>query len=341
MQLTRRWRLALVGVVMVLVVLGAEAGARALSPYLDEPLVWGDRATQVKVAQIEARGCADVVIAGNSMARDGIQPAIVDADLGVATYNAALDAAGPALIDRWLSDEVVPELDPTTVVLAVSSIDLNGAGAAAAAAAESYDDSIMGRDDLVGELGAWATEHSDLVRYRTELRQPTVVWAALGRAVRDEPVPHISTDGIAGIIGADGEGLSRRDLEFTGTSVSAAFARDQLLNDFAIGSSQVQSMRALLTELDDDDTDVVVVILPVTDEYVELHPGGADDFEAFLATVDEVAADTGTDVVDLHDAGYADELFADTHHLNGAGSERLSRELADALSGTVDTRCAS
>jgi lysophospholipase L1-like esterase len=336
---SRRWRLALLGAVAVVVVAGAELGARALAPYLDEPLVWGDRATQVKAAQIDARGCADVVVVGNSMARDGIQPTVLGDELGVEAYNAALDAAGPTLVDRWLSDEVVPGLDPTTVVLAVSSIDLNGGSAAAAAAAESYDSSIMGRDDLVGRLGAWATEHSDLVRYRTELRQPTVVWDALGRARRDEPAEHTSVAGIPGIIGPDGEGLSRRTLTFTGESVSAAFARDQLLNDFSIGSAQVQSTRELLTDLDDDGIDVVVVILPVTDEYVELHPHGADDVEAFLGAIDDVATDTGVRVVDLHDASYDHDLFADTHHLTAAGGERLSPELADAL-GDVEAGCA-
>jgi hypothetical protein len=340
MSLSRRWRLAVVAAVMALVVVGAELGARLLSPYLDEPLVWADETTQLKVAQMDERGCADLVIVGNSMARDDVQPALLEDALGVEAYNASLDAAGPSLLSRWVHEEVSPRLDPSTVVLALSSADLNDNSEAARAAQAGYDASVMGRDDAIGRLGAFATEHSDLVRYRVELRRPDAVWDALGRALRgDDPDQRDGTD--PSLIGPDGEGLSRRALTYDGSSVSATFAQSQLLGDFVVGGAQLQSARALVDDLQDDGVEVVLVILPVTDDYQALHPEPETDMATFLRVVDDLADETGATVVDLHDAPYGDELFADTHHLNGAGSERLTRELADRLGDDLDRRCAT
>jgi hypothetical protein len=334
---SRGRRLLVVAVVMVVVVAAAELGARLLSPYVAEPLVWADESTRVKVAQMEARGCADLVVLGNSMARDDIHPDRLREALGVSVYNAALDAAGPDLLARWANEEVEPRLSPDTVVLALSSADLNDQSAAGRAAAEAYGSSVMGRDDVVGRIGAWATEHSDLVRYRTELRQPAQLWGALRRAAAGDEVDR--SDESSPLLGPDGEGLTRRDLVFDGESVSATFARTQLLNDFSAGGTQLESARALVTHLQADGVNVVVVVLPVTDEYRALHPHPDADMARFRVAVDDLATDTGADLVDFLDTPYRDDLFADTHHLNAAGGTRLTDELARELDALPEGTC--
>lgn len=317
---------------MALVVVGAELAARALSPYLPEPLVWPDETTQAKVAQMDDRRCADVVVVGSSTARDALVPSVLEDELGVRAYNASLDAATPELLGRWFDDEVAPRLDPTTVVVALTSADLNDNSAAGRSAVESYDASVMGRDDVVGRIGRFFTEHSALVRHRSQLRRPEELWKALGRARRGERTPDL--DG-AGLIGADGEGRSRRNLTYDGSSVAASFAAEQLLDDYAVGGPQLESLRALVGRLRADGTAVVIVLLPVTDDFVDLHPHD-DDVARFV----EAVHDLGVPVVDRHAAGYDDALFADTHHLNAAGSDRLSREVAAALDDPRP-RCAS
>jgi lysophospholipase L1-like esterase len=74
----------------------------------------------------------------------------------------------------------------------------------------------------------------------------------------------------------------------------------------------------------------------VTQDYIDLHPEGATQFDEFLALAEQIAEDTGATFLDLHDF-FADQgeeantFFADTHHLNGSGANRLSRALPDLL----------
>jgi hypothetical protein len=72
-------------------------------------------------------------------------------------------------------------------------------------------------------------------------------------------------------------------------------------------------------------------VLPVTADYVSLHPNGRADHDAFLAAVRDVTARAGVPLIDLHDAAPGPEVFADTHHLNAAGTAWLSATLARRL----------
>lgn len=57
-----------------------------------------------------------------------------------------------------------------------------------------------------------------------------------GRRADGERQERLSADGIEGIIGPDGEGLSRRELRYTG-AVIQRFDRTELLNDFRMGGA--------------------------------------------------------------------------------------------------------
>ena len=110
---------------------------------------------------------------------------------------------------------------------------------------------------------------------------------------------------------------------------------------FRMGGEQTDAAEELLRELAERDIDTAVVVLPVTQDYVDAHPGGAADFDAFLDLAEQIAEDTGARFVDLHDLIGEDELFADTHHLNGRGATELSRALPDLLGPdfATGTRC--
>lgn len=326
-------RLALGAVALVLVVGLAEAGARAVSPYLPEPSLWTDDATTVKVAQLDALDCADLVFAGNSMTRDGLDPVAFGAadPEGRRSYNASLDAATPALQRRWVLDEVDPRVTPDGVVLGVSSFDLNDSAAIGQTALEAYDAAPLSRDDLFGRLQAPFIRSSALFRHRNEIRDPETLWDGLGAGRDGERRPRLGPDGIEGVLGPGGQGLSRQDLLYTPSPLTERFAQNELLNDFHLGGEQTEAAEELLDGLADRDVDTAMVVLPVTEDYVDLHPGGATQFEEFLALVERIAAEHGAEFIDLHDLAPDDSWFADTHHLNATGAEGLSTALPGLL----------
>lgn len=321
-----------VGVVVAVLVL-AEVGARALAPHLPEPDLYTDDTTTVKVAQLDERQCVDIVFAGNSMTRDGLVPEVFEAadPTGRSTYNAALDAATPALLERWVLDEVDPRVTPDGVVIGVSSFDLNDNAAIGRSALRAYDDAPLTRDDLFGRLQAPFIRSLALFEHRNELRDPQTLWAGLGDWWSDEDRPRLGPEGLDGLLGPDGEGLSRRDLRYEPSPLTDRFARSQLLNDFAIGGRQAEALADLVRELTERGVDVAVVALPVTDDYVDAHPDGAASHDEFLAVAEAVATDAGARFVDLHDRAPGDQWFADTHHLNATGAEALSALLPERL----------
>jgi hypothetical protein len=320
--------------VVVLVLL--ELGARALGPYLTEPQLWGDDATTVKVAQMDARAatgaCTDVVVAGNSMGRDAFVPAAFTATDPAhrPAYNASLDAASPELLERWVTDEVVPRLHPKTVVLTLASLDLNANSLAGQAAVQAYDDATMSRPGVWGRIEADAAQDSALVRYRAQLRQPAEVWSALGRLRDGTAAPRLSADGIPGVLGPDGEGVSRRDLHYNGSPVTKAFLTGELLNDYVVGDDQVAAEGRLIDDLHDQGIDVVLALPPVSDDYRALHPGGPAAVDRFVTTAHQLADQHHAQFVDLTSTATPDQ-FADTHHLNGAGADAFTRALPERL----------
>lgn len=324
--------LLVVGVAAVVLVL-AELGARAISPYLPAPALYTDDTTAVKVDQLDELDCADIVFAGNSMTRDGLDPVVfAEADPeGRSAYNAALDAATPALLERWVLDQVDHRATPDGVVIGLSSFDLNDEAAIGQSALSAYDSAPLTRDDLFGRLQAPLIEHLDLWRYRTGLRDPEELWHAVQRWRDGEEEPRLDASGIDGVLGPEGQGLSRRDLVYQPTPLTERFDRTELLNDFHLGGSQTDALRRLVEGLEDRGIDTAVVALPVTQDYIDLHPEGRDQFDQFLALAEQVSTDAGADFVDLHDFARSDEWFADTHHLNGEGSDHLSRALPGLL----------
>lgn len=323
----------------------AEAGARWLGPRLEEPVVWGDSAQAVKAAQMDdlaGVGCVPVVVAGNSMVRDAVVPSIVVDRLGGSrVYNASLDAAGPELLEPWLVDQVVPRLRPATVVVGLASVDLNTASPAASAAAEAYRSAPEGRTGVLGALDRAVRRRLALVRHRGELRRPQLVWDALGGDRSPGPDREDGRPVLAGVLGPDGEGRSRAALVDPGPSgPGARFAAEQLLAGFDLGPDPAARVTGLLDAVrgaGGGGRDVVVLLLPVTPAFGDLHPGGPpQQVEAEQAILDG-AERAGAPVVDLRDLDLPDAAFADTHHLNATGASAVSTALGDALAGTEET----
>jgi hypothetical protein len=341
---TRRWLIPWVLVGLVAVVVGAEFAARGLAPYLPEPDTYGDQARAVKVAQLESRdGCTDVVVAGNSMARDGLVPsAITDADPERrSVYNAALDAATPELVADWLAGEVIGRTGAPVVVVAVSTLDLNIGAPGTAAAYASWTASVAGAEGILGDAGRWMASRSALVAHRSELRQPASVVDAVRRWHRGEPAERTSAESQGTVLGPDGEGRSRQNIVDSGDPVARRFVSDQLLADYDLGASPGARLADMVKRLEAEGTTVALVLLPTAPAFAELHPGGEADLDELADVVTSAAGDSGALLIDLRDIDTGPAGFADTHHLNAQGAAAVSRALPGALSaaGLPVRRC--
>jgi hypothetical protein len=70
---------------------------------------------------------------------------------------------------------------------------------------------------------------------------------------------------------------------------------------------------------------VILLDVPVTTEYVSFHPHAAADYRAYETAVNQLAADTG---IELLDAGvWESPAFSDPLHLNGIGGDALTQML--------------
>ena len=330
----RRPRAAAVVAVAVALVLVAELGVRWLEPALPAPRSWPSTAVATKVEQLEreaAGGCTDVVFVGNSMSRDAFVPDVFEAadPAPRSSYNAALDAASPSLLLRWVRDQVLPATRPATVVIGLASFDLNAAAATPRAALRSYDAAPFTSDGFAGRLEGAFARWLALVRNREALRDPETVLGAFVDRVRGRRAERPTADGIDGVMAADGHGLSRRDLRFSGDDATIDRLQRQFLHPFEIGGGQVDALRELVDLIEEAGATPVVQLLPVTDEYVAAHPDGAQDVQEFRRAV--TTALDGTGAVLIPPPPTPEGAFADTHHLNGRGADAYSRGLPGRL----------
>jgi hypothetical protein len=169
------------------------------------------------------------------------------------------------------------------------------------------------------------------VHHRVALRDPGEIWRAFGRLLDGRRAERVEPTGIDGVIGPDGEGLSARPLVYTGPGPGSRFLETELLADYELSDDQVESAEDMVRALHDDGVAVTLLILPVTDDYIDAHPRGTADFEEYRATMRAIADRTGTDLVDLSTESFGDTQFADPHHLNEGGMVAASSELAELV----------
>jgi hypothetical protein len=318
----RRWAVAVVATLVL-----AEVTVRLVAGSLPPPAGWpSDEYPQKddRMAELAGDGGAGVAIVGSSVADVSIDPTALPHPRGA--YNAGLAGATAWIVDVWTRRLVVPQLDPDVVVVAVSSRDLNDNGLGVSGRDESFRTSrggrhLLGTESTADRVERWLAERSALVRYREVLRRPLEAWTGYEPPGRDA-------------FGAiTDEGLLTEVLEhpYRDDDDTRTFFRTEPLRDFALGGEQQAAFERLVTALVADGRRVIVVDVPVTEDYVEAHPAGSSDMAAYRAVVDRIVAAAGAELVR---PGIWDEaLFSDALHLNGAGVERLTALLAEVLAG--------
>ncbi len=310
-------------VIVLAVVLVAELVARVLSSGLPNP-DWNFPQTDRKVDQMEAMFAAgqtaDVVLIGNSSVNSGFHTDDLEALSGLGTfYNAALDGSSMRLTEDWALNVVVPLVAPKVVVIGLTSRDLNDASSSNAEVFDNYLTS-RGRARFLGEetsgqkTQSVLSSLSALVRISPFLREPASLVLQYNPAGPN-----------TGEFVLPGEEYEPRAIDITRT-------RERALNDYSLGGIELESITDLVASLEEEGIIVIVVEMPyVAEDYLDLHPNGAADYDDYRAVVDTFTNAQGLAYIDLTDYPWTTAEFYDFLHVNSAGIDLLNRMLAEEL----------
>jgi hypothetical protein len=316
---------------VVAVLLLAEGGVRLVQDRLPPPTGWLNDEYPQKERQMNAladSGGVSTVFLGSSVADTALDPAELPADaVGPrGSYNAGVVGATPWIFDVWSRLVVVPRLHPDVAVIAISSRELNANGLGNADNEERFRTSAPGRELLGTEattdrVERWLNDKSALLRYRQVLRRP--LEALFGYNPPDRNATVITNTGLE---------TQMLNQKYQGTDVVRSFFRREPLFNYTISPLELAALTRLVQSLQSQGTKVIVIDVPVTEDYIQLHPHGQADYDSYESAIDGLVAKTGSRL--LRPGVWSSDLFADPLHLNREGATRLTAELATALLAT-------
>ncbi len=314
------WVRLLIGALLMVVLF---EGTARLAVAAFDPVAtrWYDDAAELKVGQMESLSAADTVVIGTSMAWQGLVPSVLAEAGGTGvTYNAGLAGGVPQVMEPWLLDQVIPRLQPTTVIWGLASLDFSATYGEDNAA--TYDDALETKTGWLADVDRAVSKVSVLIRDRRQLRDPSALFGDR----RDEAIEARAE--AQAVLGADGERLDFIE----NTDDDRRLAVRQRLANYALDGTDIDAILRVADHLAAHDITLVLVALPMPPRMVEQHPRGADDAATTARAIDALAADLGVAV--LRPTGdYIDSDFVDYTHLGAAAAERFSAEIAAQLPG--------
>ena len=316
----------------VVFVLLAELVTRLIAGRLPEPLRWYSIEAQTKVAQMEQlrregwKG--GVVFIGTSMMNVALDPLELARSVGQETtfaYNASLSAGIPRLMEEWTKAVVFPKLQPSVLVIGLSSIDLNDASSHRELLLRLFEAApaarlALGRASLMERIDDAASRVSAFVRYRRAFRDPKRVFQSvvLNRSAVVDPQ-----------VGSFGAGLAHRGEDFA--LPKPVDRAEGTLADYHTGGLEQAAIGRIIALAQARGTRVLIVKMPVTAEYIATHPRGGDDYQVFERALAALAASYAVPVIDAQPAATGHRYFADDSHLNGRGTEAFTHLIATEL----------
>lgn len=328
-----RHRLVVLAAAVAAVVL-AEAAARVAARRLPPPADWELPAVEVLLGQMGNVPEGGVAFVGASQAGTDFVPTefLARSRAFRSAFNAWLVGAGMRTVDRWTREFVVPELQPTVVVVGVTSRELNDNLPEDTYRKYRVSRAVVAQTDgspVLERLRLRAERWSALIRLRDRLRSPV----GLVRALRDGGRAPTAEDPGIGELGVLAD---RVEQDFVAAPAHVERER-RALGRYRVGGVQTAALRNLIEELQADGIAVVVVGLPTYEPVtVPMHPRGATDVSRYWSALSAISRDTGATLLDGRDAGpFTRADFADPEHLNGKGASRLTTWVAVELDELV------
>ena len=319
-------------IVFVGLLLILEGALHVLEPFLPSPLDWPIANMQAKFEQMtdlaDDGQQVDIAFVGSSVVFNGIDPvAFTNASTGIVGYNAAIAGAISPRSWRWWTNEVVlPRLQSEIVVIGVASVDLNS-GVADVFWGPLTRSRGFGRVETNTET-SWGSRLEDeldqriaLFRLRTILREPLRIVVRFGKG-----------DSTALDIGPYGTGPVAGKIEpYELTESGKRRIKEGELEDFRLQGPDLEELEGLVEDLQSQGVGVVLLNMPVTDDYIALHPNGLRDYTRYLGELTDLARRRDIRFLDFGREVSSLDLFRDPTHLNPTGAARFSRVVAEAM----------
>jgi hypothetical protein len=278
-----------------------------------------------QIAKLEKRGGASVVFLGSSAVDAAVDAgAIRDPKDNRPAYNAGLGGGSIGMVATWARVEAIPRLKPRVVVIGLSSRELNPNNGRENNLDRNFFASpavkhLVGTESVLEKTERHLESLSALFKYRTNLRQPRYLEAlfGLGNAPRADDYARAERP----------SGQYTRFLNETydfGPAVRGLYS-NQALFHFTLGGKKLQQLNRLMTYLQQQRIRVILVNMPVTQDFVDLHPRGRADYDRVAAALRKEAQ---TSNATFADPGiWPREQFADPGHMNRFGSQRFTTYL--------------
>ncbi len=334
--------------VVVAVLLVAEAGVRLIADHLP-PHQGPEQEIVVKADQISALAHAhrdpQVLFVGPSTMDAGVDPATFDdaSDVYSSSYNASLKGMTVSLAQRWLAKTVLRRVDPKLVVLNIQpTLIVEPKGTAkvdAQQATTSYNFYLRRIESSpLTSIDKKLSSISDLVKYRSDLQNPSTFFDAVKGTVTGAKLPEVNPE--------DTLAFARRSTSPLGRNLQYGQVPDRVVPDTSMArvlqrvlTNQVQlgDTERLLTYLQDHHQTVVVVVMPI--DMTTLVPLGLDPhrFTHAVDALKQLDDRKGVPTLDYSALALDPLDFHDKVHLDDAGADAFSKQLA----GDLDRLCRS
>jgi len=325
---------------VVAVVLLVELSVRIISPYLLPPQSPGVGEVALKHAQLRGRaagGGVDLLFVGDSTLDAGIDPDAAAAATGRFTsgYNASLRGARLPTQRVWVFDRLLPMLRPRLVVQAVTPTFISTLGASPTDV--TAFDTMLTKNLSSLEPDLWqrsdqiASDQLYLIRYRSSLRSPRLVGAAVWNRITSSeefPADDLGPDYWERITAPNGQSIEYRLGTPRPESLTGLFATVRSMLD---GGYSLTALDSMLDGYARRGVPLVVVIPPVA---TDLLTQGGVDMARWREMTNRIAEDgraRGLEVLDFSDRAYPTDWYFDPFHLNGTGSRQFSTDLGAAI----------
>ena len=261
----------------------------------------------------------EVVFLGSSLMVNAVVPNQFSEADGRSAFNAAIPGTEPAMIDRWIRD-VVPLADPDVIVWGISPLFFRPVGTdpeTCGPLTEAWATAAELRGRVFETVpGAGEFSDADLLFGDPPIADPPYI-----SALHDNYRRNFTTDG----------GRTRWPRQSEEAKVKARDALVTAMETFYVCEARVEQFLETVAWLTDQDIDVVLVAMPISDLQATSFPEGRDEIAEILDALSQRGIDAGAALyLDLSET-LGDGRFRDLRHLDKRGAERFTTRIANEL----------